>query len=205
MEVIKISARARYILGTSIFVITTGITVFLVIRFDEEIAQLQNYGYLGIFMIAFIAGSSVPTPISYLIMTFTFAGINSSYGIWHPFIVGLAGGFGAGIGGTLVYLFGRGGRRLFRGVQNNPVDEAASKNLANRFVNLAQRRGSVVVFLMSAMLNPAFAPMAIAMGALRFRMFKFFLMCLAGNLLKAMVTAYLGYIGIGTLFEWLGI
>jgi membrane protein DedA with SNARE-associated domain len=161
---------------------------------------------LGIFVIAFVAGSSIPTPVSYLITAFSFSGIHSSYGIWHPVFVGLSGGFGAGIGGTLVYLFGRGGRRyLFTGIGNNPVDLTASKSLANRFVDMAQRRGSVVVFLMSAMLNPAFAPMAIAMGALRFRMVKFFFLCLAGNLLKAMVTAFLGYVGIGTLLEWLGI
>ena len=45
------------------------------IRYWQEIAALQNYGYLGVFVIAFIAGSSIPTPISYLLLTFTFGGI----------------------------------------------------------------------------------------------------------------------------------
>jgi membrane protein YqaA with SNARE-associated domain len=140
-------------------------------------------------------------------MTFTYAGIPTAYGAWHPALVGLAGGISAGIGGTLVFLLGRGGRRLFPGARRNPVDEAADKtssSLFGRFGNWARRRGSWVVFLMSAMLNPAFAPMAIAMGAVRFSAFRFLLLCVAGNLTKAMITSYLGYIGIGTLLRWLG-
>lgn len=194
-------------MGTAIFVVTTIASVYLVIRFDKEIAGLQNYGYLGIGLIAFIAGSSIPTPISYLIMTFTYAGISTAYGAWHPAIVGLAGGICAGIGGTLVFLLGKGGRKLFPGVRRNPVDEAAdqtSNTLFRKFEKWGQRRGSWVVFLMSAMLNPAFAPMAIAMGAIRFSAFRFLLLCIAGNLTKAMITSYAGYIGIGTILRWLG-
>lgn len=60
------------------------------------------------------------------------------------------------------------------------------------------------MFVMSAILNPVFAPMAIAMGALRFRLFKFFIMCVAGNTLKALIIAYAGYFGVGSLLRWLG-
>lgn len=194
----KISARTKYILFSAIFLVTTAASIFLVIRYWKEIAELQQYGYLGAFVVAFIAGSSIPTPISYLLLTFTFGGI------LHPALVGLASGFGAGLGGTLVFLLGRGGRRLFPGLQHYSVDDDASNRMAAKFVNWAQRRGSVVVFVMSAMLNPVFAPMAIAMGALRFRLIKFFLLCTAGNIVKAMVISYAGYLGVGTLLRWLG-
>ena len=46
--------------------------------------------------------------------------------------------------------------------------------------------------------------MAIAMGALRFRLLQFMLMCVAGNLLKAMIISYAGYLGVGTLLRLLG-
>jgi membrane protein DedA with SNARE-associated domain len=150
--------------------------------------------------VALIAGSSIPTPISYLLLTFTFGGIPGL----HPALVGLASGAGAGIGGTLVFLLGRSGRSILPGLKRYSVDEAASNKLSARFVSWAQRRGSIVVFVMSAMLNPVFAPMAIAMGALRFRLAKFFLMCVAGNIVKAMVISYAGFIGVGTLLRWLG-
>lgn len=69
---------------------------------------------------------------------------------------------------------------------------------------MGTKRGSIVVFVMSAMLNPAFAPMALAMGAIRFRPIKFFLLCVAGNVVKSLVIAYAGYLGLGTLLRWLG-
>ncbi len=200
MEVTEISAKTRYIVLSSIFLATSVISIVFIILYWKEIAKLQNYGYLGAFVIAFVAGSSIPTPISYLLLTFTFGGIPGM----HPALVGLASGVGAGMGGTLVYLLGRSGRSFFPGLRAFSVDQQASNRLSAKFVNWAQRRGSMVVFFMSAMLNPVFAPMAIAMGALRFRMIKFFIMCVAGNLVKAMIISYAGYIGVGTLLRWLG-
>jgi membrane protein YqaA with SNARE-associated domain len=198
MEVIEINARTRYILFSAVFVSTTVISIYLVIRYYQFISeQAQAWGFFGIFVIGFVAGISVPLPISYLLMTFTLGGI------LNPVIVGTAGGLGAGIGGTLVYLLGRGGRRFFPGIKAYSVDQEASNKLTVRFVNWAQKRGSIVVFVMSAMFNPVFAPMAIAMGALRFRLAKFFLMCVAGNVLKGLLVSYAGYLGLGTLLRWI--
>jgi membrane protein YqaA with SNARE-associated domain len=197
MEVIKISARTRYILFSAIFIVTTIISIFLVIRYWQIVLEMQRYGYIGIFVIGFVAGISVPVPISYLLMTFTLGGI------LNPALVGISGGLGAGLGGTLVYLLGRGGRRFFPNIKAYSVDQEASNKLTVKFVNWAQRRGSIVVFVMSAMFNPVFAPMAIAMGALRFRLFKFLLMCVAGNLLKGLLVSFAGYLGLGTLLRWI--
>ena len=197
MEVAEISARTKYIVISSIFLATTVISIFLIFRYWKEIADLKSYGYVGVFIIALIAGSSIPTPISYLLLTFTFGGI------LNPALVGVASGVGAGTGGTLVYLLGRGGGRFIPGF-GHYSDGQKSNKLYAKFTMWAQKRGSIVVFIMSAMLNPVFAPMAIAMGALNFRMIKFFILCVAGNLLKAMVISYLGYLGIGTLLRWFG-
>jgi membrane protein YqaA with SNARE-associated domain len=179
-------------------VATTVISVVLVLRYWHFFAGLQSYGYLGMFAVAFVAGSSLPSPVSYLLLTFTFGGI------LNPGYVGLAAGVGAGLGGTLVFLLGRGGRHFFPSLRRYSVDERASNKLGGKLMDLAQRHGSVVVFLMSALLNPVFAPMAIAMGALRFRLLQFMLMCVAGNLLKALIISYAGYLGVGTLLRWLG-
>lgn len=168
-----------------------------VIYYWHYISPLQNYGYLGPFLFGFFAGSSLPMPLPYLVVTFTFGGV------LNPALVGTASGLGAGIGGTLVYLFGRGGRRFFSNVRLFSVNETPSPRVS-RFLNWAQKRGSVVVFIMSAMLNPAFAPMAITMGALRFRLLTFFLFCSAGNVVKSLFIAYCGYFGLGALLRWLG-
>ena len=173
---------------------------FALIYYWEYISHLQNYGYLGAFFFGFIAGSSLPLPLPYLVVTFTLGGV------LNPALVGVASGLGAGIGGTLVYLFGRGGRRFFPklGLLNPETEQTPSPRMA-RFLEWAHLRGSVVVFVMSVMLNPMFAPMAITLGAIRFRLAKFFLWCTAGNIVKSVFFAYCGYFGLGTLLRWLGV
>ena len=88
MKETEIKARVKYILLTSVVVITAVLSVWLMIRYWREIAELEQYGYLGVFGVAFIAGCSIPTPISYLLVTFTMGGI------LHPALVGLCGGRG---------------------------------------------------------------------------------------------------------------
>ncbi|HSW59129.1 MAG TPA: hypothetical protein VLH15_12040, partial [Dehalococcoidales bacterium] len=99
---------------------------------------MQHYGYLGAFIVAFIAGSSIPTPISYMALTFV---LGSRL---EPHLVALVAGSGAGIGGTLVFLLGRGGRRLFPGLINYSLDQQASNRISPRFLRWAQTRGSLV-------------------------------------------------------------
>jgi membrane protein YqaA with SNARE-associated domain len=194
-----IGSKVRFSLFTVIFIGITVASVFLLIRFSDEISRLQNYGYLGAFVVGFVAGSSLPLPLSYLLILFTLGGIPGL----HPALVGLAGGVGAGLGGTLVYLVGRTGRHLFGGTNEYSYDDMATSGLMSRFMRWSRKRGSMVVFVMSATLNPVFGPMAMAMGAMRLRLIKFMLMCILGNILKAMVISYAGFLGLGTLLRWL--
>jgi membrane protein DedA with SNARE-associated domain len=39
---------------------------------------------------------------------------------------------------------------------------------------------------------------------LRFRLIKFFFMCVAGNLVKAFIITYAGYLGIGAILHFVG-
>lgn len=170
------------------------------IYYWRDITGLWVYGYAGAFIMALIAGSSLPIPISYIIVTFALGSISD------PLLVGITSGVGAGTGGTLVYLFGRGGSRFFPRFNHFSVDEAASTRgeaLRAKFLDWAKKRGTLVVFLMSAMFNPMFAPMAITMGALRFRLIKFFAMCVAGNIVKSLIISYAGYFGLGSILRWL--
>jgi len=198
MEVAEISSRSKYIILTAIFALTTAISIWVMVVYWDDIARLQQYGYLGAFIVAFIAGSSIPSPISYLAIIFVLGNR------LNPNLIALIGGAGAGIGGTLVFLLGRSGRSLFPGLHKYTIDEQASNKIGPRFLKWAHKRGSIVVFVMSAMFNPVFAPMALTMGALRFKAFKFFIMCMLGNILKAFVVAYLGFFGIGFVQRLLG-
>jgi membrane protein DedA with SNARE-associated domain len=58
---------------------------------------------------------------------------------------------------------------------------------------------------MAAMINPLYYPFAVLMGVLRFGLGRFFLMTWAGRTVKNMFLAYLGYFGLRSVLQWLGL
>ncbi len=204
MGVVKIGSKRKYILG-GLFLVLTLISCVALVYYREAIEYFGEYSYPLVFLVSFLAGCSFPNPLPYIVVVFTVGSI------LNPTFVGVISGLGAGIGGTLVYLAGRGGGKLFPKIKigflspNTGGTSASASRWAPRIVDWAQRRGAIVVFIMSAVFNPIFAPVAIALGALRFRLWKFFLMCWLGNTVKSLTIAYCGYFGLGTLLRWLGI
>jgi len=200
--VVKIGSKRKYILG-GLFLVLTLISCVALIYYWEEIEYLWRYGYLFVFVVSFLAGCSLPNPLPYIVVVFTVSTV------LNPALVGVTSGLGAGIGGTLVYLAGRGGRKFFPKIgflsPNTSGTSVSASRWTSRIVDWAQHRGVIVVFIISAVFNPIFAPVAIALGTLRFRLWKFFLTCWVGNTVKSLVIAYCGYFGLGALFRWLGI
>jgi len=191
-----------------------GAAFYVIIYYWAEIiGRFQIYSYLGLFFIGLITGFSLPMPVPYMVITFMMGSV------LHPALVGAACGLGLGIGGTLLHLTGRGGRRLFPmssifGFINRPAIKGKNPpfiaRLLHRFkvphlIALARRRGALVVFLMSVSINPFFAPVAIGLGTMRFKLWKFFLACWAGQTVKCIVIAYTGYLGLGTFLRWIDI
>jgi len=185
----KVFAKKNFYLSGLALVITLFFCV-AVVYYWEYVNQLQGYGYLGIFIISLLAGSIMLIPLPYAAVVFTLGGV------LNPALVGAASGLGATIGAITIYLAGYGGHSLLPNVNNS---------LYSRLMNWVQRRGSVAVFIMSAVFNPLFIPMTIAMGMLRFRLWKFSLMCWAGFTVKRLFISYWGYFGLGALLRWLGI
>jgi membrane protein DedA with SNARE-associated domain len=184
-------------------ILTVGLTFSLatmVVVYWQSFQDMAGYTYLGMFFISIIGGATVIIPVPSLALQFTMGAI------LHPAIIGAVAGLGTGIGGTLIYLFGRSGRKLF---VNTDFSLRKYDNFfvrwLSRLTGWTSRRGSLTVFFMSAALNPVFFPMAFAIGASRFQMWRFFAMCWAGNTVKSMIIAYLGYFGLGSLLRWLGI
>ena len=191
---IKIGLALLLIVGTLLACVA-------VIYYWEYIERFRNWGYLSAFIFGFVAGSSLPVPLPYLIVTFSLGHL------LNPLFIGLASGLGAGIGGALVYLLGSGGSHLLTSVLNpHPSQEESSKGLRlyQRLSQWTYYRGSLVVFLMSAIFNPVFAPMAITVGALHFGFRRFLFWCILGNIVKSTVIAYCGYFGLGSILRWTG-
>jgi len=216
MATTSTSSKRKYILG-GLFLAGVIAVFVVIVYYWQEISHFQNYGYLGLLIIGLLTGFALPLPVPYMVITFIFGGL------LHPALVGASCGLGLGIGGTLLYLTGRGGRKFFPwsnvfAFANNPSSDALPSSRISRLLtrllrwariprimDIAKRRGSLVVFLMSAAINPFFVPMAIGMGTLRFRLWKFFLMCWAGQTVKSIAIAYCGYLGLGIALRWLQI
>jgi len=66
-----------------------------------------------------------------------------------------------------------------------------------RLMHWMERRGSLVLFGLSAVLNPFFYPAALAAGALRFGIRRYFLICWGGKTIKGITVAAAGYWGLG--------
>ena len=191
--------RWEFWVGILAVIATFGLAIAIVFYW-EAVQEMARYSYLGLFFVSVIGGATVIIPVPSLVVQFSMGAV------LNPAIVGAVAGLGSGIGGTLIYLFGRGGRRIFSNFDlASPMSNRAIVRWTAHVMRWAKHRGSLVVFLMSAVLNPVFFPMAFAMGASRFRLWRFFIMCWAGNTVKSMMIAYLGYFGLGALLHWLGV
>jgi membrane protein DedA with SNARE-associated domain len=201
------SNKRKYIPG-SLFLggVITG-CVFIVYHW-EYFTRFEHFGYLGLFLINILTGSPPPVPVPYMIIIPTFGAILK------PQLVGLVSGLGLTAGAALLYLTGRGGRRFLpqfnisdpsSGGYSLPIARFLRKIKLPRILDFANRRGRLAVFVLSALPNPFFAPMVVTMGTTRFSFVRFFLSCLAGQIAKAMVLAYIGYFGLSSVLRYFGV
>jgi membrane protein DedA with SNARE-associated domain len=171
-----------------------------VVFYWQSFQEQASFSYLGLFFISVLGGATIFIPVPSLAVQFTMGAV------LNPAVVGAIAGLGSAIGGTLIYLFGRGGRRIFH---KDDFSAPPSNKIFVRWISpimdWTKNKGSLTVFFMSAVLNPFFFPMAFAIGATRFKLWRFFLMCWAGNTIKSMIIAYLGYFGLGAILRAIGI
>jgi hypothetical protein len=168
------------------------------------LAALATYGLLGMLIIAFLGGSllsMLAVPVPYWLLVFTLPSILApQFQIGAPILVGLISGVGASLGQLLTFMVGYGSRGL-----SQKLAYRVNRNFYDRAMSLAQRHGSLAVFLMSAIINPFHLPMTFAMASLRYPSWKFFVFSLMGNIVKSSFIAFCGYFGLTSLFRFLGI
>ena len=160
----------------------------LILQHRDVVNQISHWGYLGCFVISILASGTMVLPGMGAVITFTLGGVLD------PAVVGLVAGLGEATGAVGAYLTGYGGRGFL-----------TTDPLPHRLVGFMERHGSKTVFVMAAIVNPLYYPFAVWMGVLRVHMKKFFLYTLLGRTLKNVLLAYLGYFGIRTALQWLGI
>ena len=184
----KPTKREAIIGGISVAV-TVALSLFI-INHRSYIDQIANWGYFGCFVINVLTNGTFILPGVGIVLTFTLGGV------LNPAIVGAVAGLGEAIGAIGAYFTGYAGRGLVRD---------SNSGLYLRFSNIIERHGSKAIFFVSAVLSPFFYPFAVFLGMLRFGWIRFFLATWAGRTAKSMALAYLGYFGLRSLLQWLGV
>ncbi len=142
--------------------------------YRDNVSQLEEYGYLGAFLISLVANATIIMPMPGQVLLFA---LGASF---NPLLVGLASGFGGALGEITGYAAGFSGR----GVLQN------SQTYLNA-VGWLEKWGMAVIFLFTVTPLPVDV-VGIAAGALRYPLWKFLLVCFLG---KAILYTGMAYIG----------
>ncbi len=187
------SKKAAYLWGIA-GVIATLLMAIAVVYYWEEVRALEEYGYIGAFLISILGGATIIIPVPMLAVIFALGGVMK-----FTWLVGIANGVGETLGALTIYMTGYGGGTVFYASKHGGIQSAYE-----RLMRLMEQRGSLALFLLSAILNPFFYPAALAAGALRFGAKKYFIICWAGKTIKGMTVAYAGYWGLRGILRMLG-
>ena len=145
-------------------------------------AELQDAGYPGVFLLSFLGSVSMVLPVPGLIS------VCSLSVVLNPFFLGLLAGFGETLGEISGYAVGYGGGSV------------VEKHRVYRKLKVwMERRGVLVLFLVSVIPNPVFDLVGIAAGAVKFSMPRFLATVWAGKTLKGLLVSYTCYYGVDLL------
>jgi len=195
------SKRWEYYVGIGGILITVAVVV-VVICFWEQVRALEHYGYLGAFVISIFGGATIIAPIPMTPVVFALGTVMKPdfAPYMGPIFVGIAAGLGETLGGISIYMTGYGG-----GTALHDMKEGKIKSAYKRMTSWVKRRGSLTLFILSAVVNPFFYPAALAAGALRFGIWRYFFICVIGKTIKGITVASAGYWGLGSILRALGI
>lgn len=160
-----------------------GIGMVIGAYFLKDVAGgLSSVGYPGVFFLSLLGSASMILPVPGLISLCTVSAI------LNPFTLGLLAAIGETIGEVTGYAVGFGGKGLL------------DKSRVYRWVKgWMEKRGGLVIFIVSIIPNPLFDIVGIAAGATKYPVKKFFLIVFVGKILKGLIVAYSCYYGIQAL------
>lgn len=169
-----------------IFAIVCGV-FYIYKECPEKVESLQEYGYLGAFLISIVLNATVVLPAgNFLVLAALGATLPS------PTLVGVVGGLGAAIGELTGYFAGYSGQTFIK-----------KNKMYVRLECWLKRWGAPTIFVLS--IAPLFFDVAgLVAGVLRFPLWKFFIACWLGRTLLYILIAWAGVLGWDVLLGFLG-
>ena len=149
------------------------VIVWLTNRYQVELRNLGNYGYLGLFVISIIGNATLIIPAPVFVVACA-AGL-----VYGPIGVGVVAGLGSALGELTGYMAGAGGKAL--------IPQGRHYEQLRRFM---QRHGMLTIFLLGVIPNPIFDVGGLIAGALRMKAWKFLLAAWLGKAIRLSLTAW---------------
>ena len=187
----------QFWVGIIALALSIAMTVWLLLN-REHLEGFSNYGYAGAFIVSLLGGAVSLVPVPMAIVQFTLGPVADPwFGPQYlaPIFIGIVSGIGEGIGCLVTYYTGYTGRLAL-----TVVDESKKQGKIARWtqkaISLMQNHGMLVVFVLSATMNPFYYPVAIAAGVMKYDVKKFLIMSVIGKIIKSAIIAYCGYFGL---------
>lgn len=162
--------RSLWKMALTIVALSAMSLLFLFFPIDWE--KVGNWGYLGIFLVTFVATASFILPIPYLLIVAR-AGM-----FLDPVMVTLVAGLAGALGELTGYVIGASGRGL---IPQNRLYEKANHWMVTY--------GFWCVAFFAFVPNPVFDAIGFAAGVLRYPLWRFVLACFIGKSLKFLIAA----------------
>jgi uncharacterized membrane protein YdjX (TVP38/TMEM64 family) len=158
------------------------ILISLLFIYRDQLEKLKNYGYAGIFLLSIAANATIIIPLPGVAIT------TAMGAIFNPLGVAVAAGLGASLGELSGYLAGYSGRGV--------AQRAALYDRLISWMELHKNLTYIMILILAFIPNPLFDLAGMAAGVLKLPLWKFFLACAFGKILKMLMFAYAGYYSI---------
>jgi membrane protein DedA with SNARE-associated domain len=154
---------------------------------------ITQFSYLAIFFVSFVSTSTIFLPFPIYLIIFFAAGLGLN-----PFLVGITAGLGSAFGELTGYLVGLGG--------GNVIKQKKKKDLkwVTYFVKLFKKHGFPIVLITAAIPFP-FDVIGVLCGVSNYDIKKFLIATSIGKIIKCLIIAYAGFLGISYLENIIGI
>lgn len=164
--------------------LVVGVTIAWLSSADLSDAEYwKTLGYPGVFVVSFVGAAGLVLPVPGLAAVCGAAGLELNL-----IVVGVLAGVAETAGELSGYAIGYGGRRV--------VEHRRLYRTATRWM---ERRGTLVLFVLSAVPNPVFDVVGITAGSTRYPIKRFLLVVGAGKLIKSLAVAWACNLGVNLL------
>jgi len=158
-----------------VFIVVIIVSLYIFTIPEQQLLNLKNYGYPGIFILSIISNATVLIPAPGLLIVFSLgARLN-------PLLVGIIAGLGSALGELSGYLLGYSGQALVE-----------DREAYNRMLVWMEKNGPATILLLAFVPNPIFDLTGIVAGILKMPIMSFLFWTSIGKILKMSLIAFSG-------------